>query len=1732
MADSRRANNALARFISRTTLSARRMVQPGHVRWAQAATRPSRRTRALPAHKELAYRQHAHLLTSNDVVLFLRPGEFDAHEWSTLRAQLSALSANPADASVPPLKLTVLRPGLLSPLVRAAQPRDPKAKKPKHQQQSAQLSDAARQALATLDFSLVNDGSHTCGPIAVVTSPSLHPPTLSKVLALVNKFSKTPSPNQPPPGPKDPPLERLAILSSLVERQAATLERTKEVGKLPSLDTLRAQLIGLLSAPGSRITGVVGARAQEIGRALEGFKLGLEEQGKPKADAEASASARGCLVTLVGTCLFSTDPLPHSACPALSPACSLSPRPAALEPAQSTASTGREHMARPSAPSQSPHRSPPRTTSTSPSTAVPGCPACCPACAPSTSTAESLSVTDESANGLAVVRGAAENGRRREGGLSRPNGRARAKRSQARLAPQKKKRVDAPASTPTQPPSVVNKLKRPPPAPPADGSPAPPPQPPIPPDGSVKTCEAVDRYDEVCGEVVVGGWKGKVPRRWCQMHEDEEKFVRASFWNSVSSLPRLARTHPLPSPTEITSSTSFTELAGWETIARQHMDLAKRAYDSWVFHRTHFFAAGGDLVDRLEGRGEGEGGTDLARGAWEEVRLRGEKAEAVLKLIIRRSHFLVCDAEDALWLLHPQSRCTHATANGYDSSSSQSSCECSHDASYCNHGEDGGLHGSECGCCANSSIVAAEDEDDQSACSCTRTSSASHHHPHHHHQQHHHHSHRHPAHTLHRNHISPPDQAPHNPLRPPGSPTLAPESEEPDPLLALDTLRRTELLELLSLTGSHASFIREGRKSVERVRIVECLFRRLISRDEELLVKAYRGGHDHVLRFFEDPALVTLPALARLHRALQRTSPLELKEAIMDAFRAIAWEESGATETEEGEEGVGMQVLGGWLYRYQLSRSMTPREWSHLYDLCACPGCATKCCQRFTDLALIRRLSVVPHGPHPPPFESWAQPGETDAKKVFKALDVVWCAGKEKDDVRKVRKMTQPGMGIGMGAESVWAARQERNWAFLKLSLTHPHALSILTLLSQFFTLLVRSRLTPSHPLPPFPLPPPAHLWTHRIRTAPTKAALSRPPSPSTSSSSSLAVSAPSPSSHPWRALPNPFNLSHSPAHILAGFDALDSPEKEQDMPPFDGTYEILVLDAPSDSPYAFVEAYIPRPLAAFENFLASVIASACGIKVPGVTVFDEDNSTTNGADSRAVAEKQGMDMPALLQAALEHGAVESFLAGDLVWDFGDVKGVTTPFSSSTGGAGGKRFSGVDLKKVGKNGIVAPPLPTPAAPAANNGANGAVGAAGRKGGAGAKNAKGSAATGAAAADKDKKGKVLDGLRDDSLALRLARSLSTAALLSTLGSMASPTADRSALLTSAVSFLRDPQTASSPLAQRIAFLESKGLTQPEIQIALQQANGAAPGGGGGAPALVPRGAYGAGAGPVGPYGVQMAEYQRDWRDWFIMGVVGGGVGWLAVKLAQKFLVPHLQPPTETDLEASQRALEAKYDEAAELLKTLQESTDAVANSLDEQRREIEKELEEVRQAVKEMREGEKKRDEWAKNVGKQVDEMVKSLPSLLDKQASAQTSSLNDLQTELKSLKSLLIARRPTAPAAPTPSPGSPATTPGLANSTSSSTGGSSLPFNIKPPGLPAWQLKNSSAAANAAGGSSAPATSTAGYSVPDSTAAAAEKDKDPSASGVLVEKPDATEGAKEGEEAGDKGKGKAVEASS
>lgn len=83
-------------------------------------------------------------------------------------------------------------------------------------------------------------------------------------------------------------VERLELLSSLVEKRAFEgKEGIKTIASLPTLDVLRSQIVGILSAPAARIVGVVGARGRELGRTLEGLKEGLriEQEGPVVAEA-------------------------------------------------------------------------------------------------------------------------------------------------------------------------------------------------------------------------------------------------------------------------------------------------------------------------------------------------------------------------------------------------------------------------------------------------------------------------------------------------------------------------------------------------------------------------------------------------------------------------------------------------------------------------------------------------------------------------------------------------------------------------------------------------------------------------------------------------------------------------------------------------------------------------------------------------------------------------------------------------------------------------------------------------------------------------------------------------------------------------------------------------------------------------------------------------------------------------------------------------------------------------------------------------------------------------------------------------------------------------------------------------------------------------------------------------------------------------------------------------------
>ncbi|KAL7285178.1 hypothetical protein ACG7TL_000271 [Trametes sanguinea] len=260
-----------------------------------------------------------------------------------------------------------------------------------------------------------------------------------------------------------------------------------------------------------------------------------------------------------------------------------------------------------------------------------------------------------------------------------------------------------------------------------------------------------------------------------------------------------------------------------------------------------------------------------------------------------------------------------------------------------------------------------------------------------------------------------------------------------------------------------------------------------------------------------------------------------------------------------------------------------------------------------------------------------------------------------------------------------------------------------------------------------------------------------------------------------------------------------------------------------------------------------------------------------------------------------------------------------------------------------------------------------------------------------------------------------------------------TADRQELMRNAVAFLSDPKAQASPLAQRVQFLEAKGLTAPEIEEAIRQAamtqNVSRA-----APQPYPPTQYGPVYGPI-PYGPMPPQSQQwDWRDYFITAVVSGTVAYGAIALFRKYVSPHLKPPSATAYEEDKDAMNAQFDAAEALLKEIQAETAAVRAAVEEQNERVIRVTEDVENAVKDMREGEVRTRDEMREIRDEVNAVRELLPKMIEKTKESQNQSLAELQQELKSLKALLLSRGPGVSTGP------------------------STPILPGKPSIPAWQL--------------------------------------------------------------------------
>lgn len=135
------------------------------------------------------------------------------------------------------------------------------------------------------------------GGLAVLSFPTLNPPLLNAILKAMSKAvpprpAKTPKqledqrkaleaafvPGKRTRRVKPAPVPELRVVGAFIEGRVFKAEGVQNVAGLPTLDMLRAQLVGLLSAPATQLAMVLSeASGGKLARTLEGLKKSLEE---------------------------------------------------------------------------------------------------------------------------------------------------------------------------------------------------------------------------------------------------------------------------------------------------------------------------------------------------------------------------------------------------------------------------------------------------------------------------------------------------------------------------------------------------------------------------------------------------------------------------------------------------------------------------------------------------------------------------------------------------------------------------------------------------------------------------------------------------------------------------------------------------------------------------------------------------------------------------------------------------------------------------------------------------------------------------------------------------------------------------------------------------------------------------------------------------------------------------------------------------------------------------------------------------------------------------------------------------------------------------------------------------------------------------------------------------------------------------------------------------------------
>ncbi|QLG72466.1 hypothetical protein HG535_0D01740 [Zygotorulaspora mrakii] len=227
-------------------------------------------------------------------------------------------------------------------------------------------------------------------------------------------------------------------------------------------------------------------------------------------------------------------------------------------------------------------------------------------------------------------------------------------------------------------------------------------------------------------------------------------------------------------------------------------------------------------------------------------------------------------------------------------------------------------------------------------------------------------------------------------------------------------------------------------------------------------------------------------------------------------------------------------------------------------------------------------------------------------------------------------------------------------------------------------------------------------------------------------------------------------------------------------------------------------------------------------------------------------------------------------------------------------------------------------------------------------------------------------------------------------------------DRKQLLESAVSFLSDPSIKNAPLTKKVEFLQTKGLSQEEVEAALRQSQDQSK------PENLADNTQWSAVPTRNDYvyeAVPPPLPRRDWKDYFIMASVSAGLIYGVYEFTKRYVVPNILPESKSKLEQDKKEIQDQFSRVDKVLDAIEQEQEAFRVRDQEKLAELDVTLGQLKKCLEYTTRTREKMEDDFRMLKLEMTNLQNSIDKFIIKKDNS--AALEKINSELNSLKSLI-----------------------------------------------------------------------------------------------------------------------------